>query len=162
MRSTTGARIKKLKSARKYRAHSNSRSCRLTGKRRSMLTPDLRCHVFFYIRAPSDQEAVAHDPEVREFDSIYMTVPTSTPRLLDLPLPPSSSPSDDSSLYLGHQECYTIPLVSSESDLCRLTDTPFSHAHIQILKQVIRYCRLDFYECSALSSRPTTASIAIV
>ena len=59
----------------------------------------------------SDLEAVEHDPEIREPDSIYMTVPPSMPRLLDLPLPPSSSPSKDSSLYLSNQESSALPLA---------------------------------------------------
>jgi hypothetical protein len=45
------------------------------------------------LQALSDLEAVAHDPGIRDFDTIYMmTVPPSMPRLLDLPFPPSSSP----------------------------------------------------------------------
>jgi hypothetical protein len=109
------AEVKKLKSAREYRAHSNSRSRRPTRTCIGMLTPDLRCLACLYIRAPSDLEAVAHDPGILEFDSIYMIVPPSMPRLLDLPLPPSSSPSNDSSLYLSHQESSTIPLAPADS-----------------------------------------------
>jgi hypothetical protein len=44
------------------------------------------------LQALSDLEAVAHDPGIRDFDTIYMTVPPSMPCLLDLPFPPSSSP----------------------------------------------------------------------
>jgi hypothetical protein len=44
------------------------------------------------LQALSDLEAVAHDPGIRDFDTIYMTVPPSMPRLLDIPFPPSSSP----------------------------------------------------------------------
>jgi hypothetical protein len=111
------AKVKKLKSAREYRAHSNSRSRRPTGTCTGMLAPDLRRLVCLYIRALSDLEAVAHDPGIREFDSIYMTVPSSMPRLLDLPLPPSS-PSNDSSLYLSHKDCPTIPLASADPGSC--------------------------------------------
>ena len=117
------AKVNKLKSARKYRAHSNSRSRRPTGTCTGMLAPDLRCLVYLYVRALSDLEAVAHDPEFREFDSINMIVPPSMPRLLDLSLPPSSSPSNDSSLYLNQPECSTIPLVSADTGLCCPTET---------------------------------------
>jgi chromosome segregation ATPase len=104
-----------------------------------------------YRRALSDREAVVHDPGIQESDSIYMTVPPSMPCLLDLPLPPSSSPSNDSSLYLSHHEYSTIPFAStnSGSGSCCPTNTgmlaPIScqsrpHAHIfqlhQILKQI--------------------------
>ena len=114
------AKVKKLKSAREYRAYSNSRSRRPTGTCTGMLVPNLRCLVCLYIWALSDLEAVAHrdDPGILEFDSIYMTVPSSMPRLLDLPLPPSSSPSNDSSLYLSNQECSALPLASSDSGSC--------------------------------------------
>ncbi|KAF8502910.1 hypothetical protein F5888DRAFT_1668085 [Russula emetica] len=102
------AKVKKSKSVRKYRAHSNSRSRRPTGT----------C------------TAVAHDPGIREFDSIYMTVPPSMPRLIDVPLPPSSSPSNDSSLYINHQECPPIPLASADSGSCYPTDPdPESNTH---------------------------------
>jgi len=117
------AKVKNLKSARKYRAHSNSRSRRPTATCTGMLAPDLRCLVRLYIRAVLDLEAVAHDPEIREFDSIYMTVPPSMPCLLDLPLPPSSSPSNDSSLYSNNQECSAIPLASADSGSRCPTDT---------------------------------------
>jgi hypothetical protein len=116
------AKVKKLKSGRKYRAQSNSRSRRPTSTCTGMLALDLRCLVCLYIPALSDLEAVAHDPGIREFDSIYMTVPPSMPRLLDLPLPPSSSPSNDSSLYLSNQECPTIPFASADSGSCRPID----------------------------------------
>jgi hypothetical protein len=117
------SKVKKLKSARKHRAHSNSHSHRLTGTCTGMRALDLRCLVCLYIRALSDLEAVAHDPGLREFSSIHMTVPPSMPRLLDLPLPPSSSPSNDSSLYLSNQECSTIPLASGDSGSCCPTNT---------------------------------------
>ncbi|KAF8502908.1 hypothetical protein F5888DRAFT_1123729 [Russula emetica] len=85
------AKVKKSKSVRKYRAHSNSRSRRPTD-------------------ACTDLGAVAHDPGIREFDSIYMTVPPSMPRLID--------------------ECPPIPLASADSGSCYPTDPdPESNTH---------------------------------
>ena len=109
------AKVKTSKSAQKYRAHSSSRSRRSTSTSTGILAPDLCCLVCLYIRALSDLEAVAHDPGIQESDSIYMTVPPSMPCLSDLPLPPSSSSSNDSSLYLSHQEYSTIPSASADS-----------------------------------------------
>jgi hypothetical protein len=129
------ARIKKLKSARKHRAHSNSHLPRSTGVCKGKLVVDVRCLVCLYIWALSDldSEGIAHDPE---FDSIYMTVPPSMPRLLDLPLPPSSSPSNDSSLFLSYQGCSTIPPACADSGSCCPIDAgmlvstlPQSHGH---------------------------------
>ena len=113
------AKVKKLKSARKYRVHPNSPSpSRPTGSTcTGMFAPDLYCLVCLYIRASSDLETVAHDPGPRDPDSFYMTVPASMPCLLDLPLPPSS-PSNDSSLYLSHQECSTVPLAFANPGSC--------------------------------------------
>jgi hypothetical protein len=117
------AKVKKLKSARKYRAHSNPRSPRRSkGTYTGMFALALHCLVYLYIRALSDLEAVAHDPGIQDSDSIYMTVPASMSCLLDLPLPPSSSPSNDSSLYLSHQECSTMPLASADSGSCYPTN----------------------------------------
>jgi hypothetical protein len=137
------AKVKKLKSAREYRAHSDSRSRRLPGTSTGMHAPDLRCLVFLYIRVLSDLEAVAHDPGILEFDSIYMTVSPSMPRLLDLPLPPSSSPSDDNSLYLSHHECSTIPLASADPGSCCPTNTGMlvpilPRSHMLIYSNAIR------------------------
>jgi hypothetical protein len=177
------AEVKKLKSARKYRAQSNSRSRRPTSTSTGMLAPDSRCFVFLYIRALSDLEAVGHEPGIRESDSIYMTVPPSMPRLLDLPLPPSSSPSNDSSLYLSHQEYSTIPPASADSGSCCPTNTGMlapilPRSRMLMYSSVIRSCseytryrctnfQLEFHEHStvsttlALSSRSTIASIVI-
>jgi hypothetical protein len=55
-----------------------------------------------------------------------MTAPPSLPSLpclLDLPLPSSSSPSDDSSFYLYNQERSTTPLASGDSGSCCPTNT---------------------------------------
>ena len=117
------AKVKKLKSSRKYRANSNSRSRSPTGTCTGMLALDLRCLVCLYIRALSDLEGVAHNSGIQDFDSFYMTVPSSMPRLLDLPLPPSSSPFNDSSLYLSHHEFSTVPLAAVDSGSCCPTYT---------------------------------------
>jgi hypothetical protein len=115
------AKVKKLKSARTYRTHSNSRSRRPTGARTGIPAPDLRRLFCLYVRALSDLEAVARGPEIQDSDSIYMTVPPSMPRLLDLSLPPSS-PSDDNSLYSNYQGCCAKPLTSTHSGSCCPTD----------------------------------------
>ena len=131
------AEVKKLKSARKYRAHSNSRSRRPTGTRTGMLVPDLRCLVCLYIRALSDLKAVAHDPGILEFDSIFMTVPPSMSRLLDLPLPPSSPSNDSSTLFKPPGKfhntnclCRFRFALSYKSRYACAHFTPVSHAHI--------------------------------
>ncbi len=128
------AKVKKLKSTWEYRAHSNSRSHRPTGTCTGILAPDLLCLVCLYIRALSDLEAFAHDPGILEVNSIYMIVPPSMPRLLDLPLPPSSSPSNDSSLYLSNQECSTIPLASVDSGTCCPTNTGMLAVEIELAR----------------------------
>ena len=160
------AKVKKLKSARKHRTHPNSHSRRPTGTCEGMLALDLRCLVCLYIPALLDLEAVAHDPGIREFNSIYMTAPPSMPRLLDLPLPPSSSPSDDNSLYLSHQECPAIPVASADSGPCCPTNigllaSNLPQSRILIYPNALRsrseyiryrctYFRLDFLDHSTI------------
>lgn len=58
----------------------------------------------------SESEAISHSAELQSFDSVYITVPSSFPCLLDLPLPPSTSQSSDNSLYLDqHWFSATMP-----------------------------------------------------
>ncbi|KAI0247774.1 hypothetical protein BJV78DRAFT_1242493 [Lactifluus subvellereus] len=61
----------------------------------------------------TDLEAIMHRADIPTLDSIYMTIPSSLSFLLDSSLPPSSSQSSDTSLYIYHRE--TSPHTSLDT-----------------------------------------------
>ena len=88
-----------------------------------MLAPiSLRSHMFICIRTQTDPGGNTHDTDAPSFDSIFMTIPPSMPCLLDLSLPPSSSQSSSSSLYVSHLKHSEIPPTRIDSQSFSPTD----------------------------------------
>jgi hypothetical protein len=111
--------VKNLKNSQKCpaiaAAHTNSHSFCPTAIYTGMHAPDLP-------RLGCSCIPVPLDPGIRDSESVYMTVPSSMPRLFDLSLPPSSLPTSDGSLYLSYPNCSAIPLAYSNSLSLRLAD----------------------------------------
>jgi hypothetical protein len=95
------------------------------------------------ISLPLDPGGTTRNPDIQDSDSIYMTVSSSVPRLLDLSLPPSLSSSD--SFYLSYQKCREMLPANTDSRSLRAL-------HTGILAPVLRRFHMLTY-FSAVRSR---------
>jgi hypothetical protein len=107
------------------------------------------------LQALSDLEAVAHDPGIRDFDTIYMTVPPSMPRLLDLPFPPSSSPCCPTNTGM------LAPILPLACSYIRTPSDPEAITHDTDAQTFDSNGHDDRSTILALSSRSIIASIVI-
>ncbi|KAI0247768.1 hypothetical protein BJV78DRAFT_890530 [Lactifluus subvellereus] len=72
----------------------------------------------------TDFEAIMHRADIPTLDSIYMTIPSSLSFLLDSSLPPSSSQSSDTSLYIYHREASPHTSLVDTHDADHQNDLP--------------------------------------